>query len=142
MSLGAQGRPPRKEKAAGLRSTRQRAAIISALRTASGFKTAQGLHREMLRMGERVGLATVYRNLQALADSGEVDVLANEDGDAMFRLCRVNDHHHHLVCRECGRSEEIAAREVESWAARVARQHGFNEVTHTAEIFGLCADCS
>ena len=131
-----------KEKAAGLRSTRQRAAIVSALRKASGFKTAQGLHLEMLRAGERVGLATVYRNLQALAESGEVDVLQSEIGEAMFRLCDATNHHHHLVCRACGRSEEITAREVESWAARVARRHGFNDVTHTVELFGLCGDCS
>ena len=131
-----------KERAAGLRSTRQRAAIVSALRKAAGFKTAQGLHLEMLRAGERVGLATVYRNLQALAESGEVDVLQSELGEAMFRLCDATNHHHHLVCRRCGRSEEITAREVESWAARVARRHGFNDVTHTAELFGLCGDCS
>jgi Fur family ferric uptake transcriptional regulator len=131
-----------KDRAAGLRSTRQRAAIISALRKAAGFKTAQGLHLELLRTGERVALATVYRNLQALAQSGDLDVLQNEVGEAMFRLCDETDHHHHLVCRECGRSEEITAQEVESWAARVARRHGFNDVTHTAEVFGLCGDCS
>lgn len=131
-----------KDRAAGLRSTRQRAAIISALREASGFKTAQRLHLDMLRAGARVGLATVYRNLQALVESGEVDVLQSELGEAMFRLCEASDHHHHLVCRRCGRSEEITAGEVESWAARVARRHGFNDVTHTVEVFGLCADCS
>lgn len=131
-----------KERGSGLRSTRQRAAILNALRNTSGFKTAQALHREMLRSGERVGLATVYRNLQALADSGEVDVLQNENGEGMFRLCVATDHHHHLVCRGCGHSEEITAQEVESWATRVARRHGFNDVTHTAEVFGLCGDCS
>lgn len=131
-----------REKGAGARSTRQRAAIIRALRDAEGFKTAQDLHLEMLRAGDRVGLATVYRNLQSLAETGEVDVLQNEGGEAMFRLCGATGHHHHLVCRRCGRSEETTAREVETWAARVARRHGFNDVTHTAEIFGLCGDCS
>lgn len=131
-----------KEKGAGMRSTRQRAAIISRLRNASGFKTAQSLHLEMLRAGERVGLATVYRNLQALAGSGEVDVLQNEGGEAIFRLCEATDHHHHLVCRRCGRSEEITAQEVEVWATEVARRHGFRDVSHTAEVFGVCEDCS
>lgn len=130
-----------RDKAAGLRSTRQRAAIIRALRKASGFKTAQVLHLEMLRAGDRVGLATVYRNLQALTESGDVDVVQNEAGEAMFRLCDATDHHHHLVCRGCGRSQEIMAQEVESWAASVARRHGFQEVTHTAEVFGVCGDC-
>lgn len=131
-----------KERATGLRSTRQRGAILDALRSASGFKSAQRLHQEMVAAGEQVGLATVYRNLQALAGSGEVDVLQNESGEAMFRLCSATDHHHHLVCRGCGYSEELTAEEVESWAARVARRHGFDHVTHTAEVFGLCGDCS
>lgn len=124
------------------RSTRQRAAIVRALRTASGFKTAQRLHLEMSDAGERVGLATVYRNLQALVEAGEVDVLQNEAGEAIFRLCAATEHHHHLVCRSCGRSEEVTAEEVESWAAQVAQRHSFREITHTAEVFGLCEGCA
>jgi Fur family transcriptional regulator, ferric uptake regulator len=131
-----------KEKAAGQRSTRQRAAIVSALRKSSGFKTVQGLHLDMLREGERVGLATVYRNLQALANAGDVDILYTDVGETMFRLCEAADHHHHLVCRGCGHSVEVKAEEVESWAARVARRHGFKQMTHTVEIFGLCGQCS
>ena len=131
-----------REKAAGQRSTRQRAAIVGALRKSSGFKTAQRLHLDMLRDGERVGLATVYRNLQALADAGEVDALHTDIGETMFRLCEAVDHHHHLVCRVCGRSVEVKAEEVETWAARVAKRHGFKQMTHTVEIFGLCGDCS
>jgi Fur family ferric uptake transcriptional regulator len=131
-----------KEKAAGQRSTRQRAAIVGALRKSSGFKTAQRLHLDILREGEQVGLATVYRNLQALADAGEVDALHTDIGETMFRLCEAADHHHHLVCRVCGRSVEVKAEEVETWAARVAKRHGFKQMTHTVEIFGLCGDCS
>ena len=131
----------RREKAAGLRSTRQRAWIVEALQDAAGFKTAQDLHRDMVSSGERVGLATVYRNLQALADAGEVDVLHTGLGETMFRLCEASEHHHHLVCRGCGRSIEITADEVETWATRVARRHGFRQMTHTAEVFGICRDC-
>jgi Fur family ferric uptake transcriptional regulator len=132
----------RREKAAGVRPTRQRASIVEALRGAAGFKTAQELHLDMMREGERVGLATVYRNLQALADAGEVDVLYTDLGETMFRLCEGAEHHHHLVCRGCGRSVEVKAEEVETWAARVAKRHGFEQMTHTVEIFGLCEQCS
>lgn len=131
----------RRERAAGQRSTRQRASIVKALREAAGFKTAQGLHRDLIGRGERVGLATVYRNLQAFAAAGDVDVLLADTGETMYRLCEAADHHHHLVCRGCGRSVEIQAPEVETWASRVAKRHGFKEMTHTVEIFGLCAEC-
>jgi Fur family ferric uptake transcriptional regulator len=135
------GNSVRKARAAGLRSTRQRAAIVDALRGASGFKTAQDLHFELVRSGERVGLTTVYRNLQTLANAKEIDVLLTASGETMYRLCSIDDHHHHLVCRQCGLSFEISAEEVEAWADRVARRHGFKHVSHTAEIFGSCQKC-
>src|SRR5919106_1643869 len=130
----------RRDKAAGVRSTRQRGAIVDALRRSSGFKTPQGLHMDLIGTGTRVGLATVYRNLQSLVDAGEVDVLHTGEGEAMYRLCGAVDHHHHLVCRRCGLSVEIVAEEVEAWADRVGRRHGFADVTHTVEILGLCGD--
>jgi Fur family ferric uptake transcriptional regulator len=84
----------------------------------------------------------VYRTLQALADAGEVDVLRTGSGEAVYRRCASDDHHHHLVCRRCGRAVEIAGPAVETWAQRVADEHGFTDLSHTVEIFGLCRECS
>ena len=123
------------------RQTRQGAAVEQSLRAVDGFRTAQELHGELERRGHRVGLTTVYRHLNALADAGSVDVVHTDDGEARFRLCGVDaeaSHHHHVVCRQCGRSEEVAAPEVEQWAERVAREAGYTQVSHTVEVFGLC----
>lgn len=125
-----------------VRSTRQRTAVARALRTARGFRTAQELHDDLRAKSERVGLTTVYRALQTLADVGEVDVLRNADGETMYRLCDSDEHHHHLVCRSCGTSVEVAGDEVEHWVKRTARRHRFTAVTHTAELYGLCGACS
>ena len=96
----------------------------------------------MLReRGERVGLTTVYRTLQALADSGEVDVMRPPGGEHLYRRCS-EGHHHHLVCRSCGRTVEVGAVAVETWAETVAARHGFADVSHTMEIFGTCPDCA
>ena len=122
-------------------ATRQRGAIRSALDRSDGFRSAQELHDDLRRAGERVGLTTVYRHLQALAVSGEVDVLRTDDGEAVYRRCATDDHHHHLVCRDCGRTVEVDGPEVESWAAAVARRHGFTAVSHTVEVFGVCRPC-
>ncbi|MGH2750830.1 MAG: Fur family transcriptional regulator [Actinomycetota bacterium] len=124
------------------RSTRQRAAIKDALDAADGFRSAQELHDELKAEGERVGLTTVYRNLQALASGGEVDVLRTAEGEAIYRRCETGEHHHHLVCTECGNSVEVASEEIERWAARVAQRHGFTPVEHTAEVFGICSGCT
>ena len=127
--------------AIGTRSTRQRAAVASALDNLDDFRTAQEIHQELRGAGEAVGLTTVYRTLQALADSREVDVLRTTDGETAYRRCS-KGHHHHLVCRDCGRTVEVEGPTVEAWATKVSAQHGFTDVHHTLEIFGTCADCS
>ena len=77
----------------------------------------------------------------ALADAGEVDVLRSGSGEAVYRRCATDDHHHHLVCRRCGKAVEIAGPAVETWAQRVADEHGYTDLSHTVEIFGLCREC-
>jgi Fur family ferric uptake transcriptional regulator len=124
------------------RPTRQRLAIAAALSRADGFRSAQELFDEMRDQGERVGLTTVYRNLQALAEAGDVDVLRTDDGESIYRRCATGEHHHHIVCTSCGTSVELAAEEVEVWARHAAARHGFTAVEHTAEVFGLCETCS
>ena len=126
----------------GQRSTRQRTAVADALGRVDGFRSAQELHDLLRRDGASVGLTTVYRHLQALVDAGQVDVLRVSDSEAVYRRCPTRDHHHHLVCRTCGRSVEIDGPEVESWAARTAAEHGFVEVSHSVEVFGTCATCA
>lgn len=121
--------------------TRQRTAVTRALETADGFQSAQALHDAMRRAGESVGLTTVYRHLQALADAGEIDVLRTADGESVYRRCRAEEHHHHLVCRGCGTTVEVTGSAVEAWAESVARRHGFRDVSHTVEVFGTCRSC-
>lgn len=125
------------------RMTRQRAALIEALSQGRTFVSAQQLHEQLNAAGEKVSLPTVYRNLQELADAHTVDVLRTEDSDTqLFRLCGAEDHHHHLVCRNCGRTVEIRAADVEEWAQSIAANYGFTRVSHSIELYGLCAECS
>lgn len=125
----------------GQRATRQRAAIAKLLDQLDDFRSAQELHEELRKRGEAIGLTTVYRTLQSLSDAGEVDVLRTASGEAIYRHCS-SHHHHHLVCRHCGRTVEVEGPAVESWATRVAAEHGFAQVSHTMEIFGTCGDCA
>ena len=123
------------------RPTRQRAAVAAALDADDAFRSAQDLYEALRASGADVGLTTVYRTLQAMVDAGELDVLRSADGEAVYRRCRSEDHHHHLVCRSCGTTVELAAAEVEAWTRKVARRHGFTEVSHTVEVFGYCRAC-
>ena len=125
---------------AALRPTRQRRAVAACLARFDDFRSAQEIHELLRDGGENVGLSTVYRTLQALADAEEVDVLRGEDGETRYRRCS-GTHHHHLVCRDCGRTVEVEGPTVERWATTIAEEHGYDAVSHTLEIFGLCPAC-
>jgi len=124
-----------------LRNTRQRSAVSALLAEVDGFHSAQDLHAMLRQRGERVGLTTVYRTLQNLADAGEIDVMRPPGGEHLYRRCS-QGHHHHLVCRECGSAVEVEGPAVESWADKVASRHGYVDVSHTLEIFGTCPACA
>ena len=123
-----------------MRPTKQRRAVVEAMESFTDFRSAQEIHELLGERGEAVGLATVYRTLQRLADAGDVDVLRTEDGEAIYRRCS-ETHHHHLVCRGCGATVEVEGPTVERWTRSIAAEHGYHEVSHTLEIFGTCSSC-
>ncbi|WP_346277390.1 transcriptional repressor [Pseudonocardia sp.] len=87
----------------------------------------------------RTGLTTVYRTLQTLVDAGEIDIVRTGSGAAVYRRCTSSGHHHHLVCRHCGRTVEIEGPTVESWAEHVAEAHGFSELSLRWRLSGFAA---
>jgi Fur family ferric uptake transcriptional regulator len=126
----------------GARGTRQRGEILSLLRETSEFRTAQQLFAQLRAEGSKVGLTTVYRNLQALAEAGEADTMRLPSGEQVYRLCGTESHHHHLMCRHCGRTIDVAGPAVEAWTAKIATEHGFIEIAHTLDILGTCPECA
>jgi len=135
------------------RHTRQRSAILDALTESDEFKSAQQWHEYLRHEGAAshdgsgetpaIGLATVYRTLQSLADSGEVDSVRADDGETLYRRCESPDaHHHHLRCRVCGAAEEIEGPVAEAWAASVAARYGYSAIEHTIELTGICGACA
>lgn len=126
----------------GQRVTRQRTAIGALLEDVDEFRSAQQIHTMLGERGEGIGLATVYRTLGAMAAAGEVDTLRTGD-EALFRRCaRPASHHHHLVCRRCGRTVEVQGLNLEAQIRTIAGEHGFVDVEHTLEMFGTCEDCA
>jgi Fur family ferric uptake transcriptional regulator len=132
---------PRAFAEEGRRDTRQRRALREHLADSDSFVSAQQIFDDLRAGGDRVGLATIYRTLQAMAEAGEVDAVRTDDGETLYRMCGAR-HHHHLVCRTCGLTVELEGPSVERWATNAAEENGFTDVTHTLELFGLCADCS
>jgi Fur family transcriptional regulator, ferric uptake regulator len=127
-------------RAAGLRATPKRVAVLAELSREPDDVTAQTLHGRLRKRGERLGLATVYRTLQAFAEAGLIDTLPHNPGEVCYRRCG-EEHHHHLVCSQCHRVVEVADCSLEGWLARVSADHGFITTGHRLEIDGLCAAC-
>ncbi|MBI5310192.1 MAG: transcriptional repressor [Actinobacteria bacterium] len=122
------------------RRTEQRRAILAALGSADRAFSAQELHERLRATEHGVGLATVYRNLGRMAEEGAIDAILRPSGETAYRACG-HGHHHHLICRECGRVVELHDCGLSDWSRRIAAEHGFSEVEHQAELTGLCADC-
>lgn len=123
-----------------MRETRQRKEVLAALEGGDALP-AQELHGRLRARGSKIGLATVYRTLHLLESEGSIDVLREDPTEARYRLCSPV-HHHHLVCESCGTVVEIPECDVDEWAEKVGRAHGFTVHGHRAEIIGLCARCS
>uniref|UniRef100_UPI00356952AB Fur family transcriptional regulator n=1 Tax=Nocardioides sp. TaxID=35761 RepID=UPI00356952AB len=122
------------------RTTRQFQAVKDELAKGPDFRSAQDIHAAVRASGASIGLATVYRALQTLVETGSADMLRTDAGEAVYRECG-STHHHHLVCRSCGTAVEVRGPAVETWADDMAAQHGYADVSHTLELFGICASC-
>lgn len=123
------------------RKTKQRDAIMAIMADEMDFRSAQQVHTALVVAGQTVGLATVYRNLQALTEAGELDSLRSEDGETLYRRCAKRRHHHHLVCRNCGYTVDIQDDQLEQWIGKIARRYRFSDIEHMADVFGLCESC-
>ena len=127
------------------RVTRQHTALRELLDELDEFRSAQQLHAQLLARGAGVGLATVYRTLGSMAQAGEVDVLRTEQGESLYLRCAplaARTHHHHLVCRVCGRTVDVAGPNLEEYVEGIGRGQGFVDVEHTLELHGTCAACA
>lgn len=122
------------------RSTWQKVAVREELGQRSGFVSAQQLHAEMVAAGQKLGLTTVYRALTDMVETGEADALTGIDGETRYRICGL-EHHHHLICNVCGKTVEFELPGFEAATKALAQSHGFQEVSHSIELFGTCADC-
>ena len=124
------------------RKTRQLEAVLSAVRGMTDFQSAAEIFTKLQLNGTRVGLATVYRNLAALAEDGILDTVKSADGTTLYRECESSEHHHHLVCRSCGKTEEFHLKGLEETLNEMGREMGFSALSHTVELTGLCSECS
>ena len=122
------------------RNTWQKTAVLDELSNTEEFVSAQELHQKISKSGKKLGLTTVYRALTEMVEQGLADSLSLSDGEMRYRIC-TPEHHHHLICRVCGKTVEFDLPGFEELAQSVAKQNSFTELSHEIELFGICKDC-
>ena len=122
------------------RNTWQKTAVLDELSNTEEFVSAQELHQKISKSGKKLGLTTVYRALTEMVEQGAADSLSLSDGEMRYRIC-TPEHHHHLICRVCGKTVEFDLPGFEELAQSVAKQNSFTELSHEIELFGICKDC-
>ncbi|MEZ5160718.1 MAG: transcriptional repressor [Marmoricola sp.] len=122
------------------RPTRQRRAIAAAFDQFDDFRSAQDIHALLASRGEgRLGHGLPHPSSNG--GRGAIDSLLTDSGESVYRRCS-GAHHHHLVCRECGATQEVAGPAAEAWTRSIASAHGFADLTHRIEITGICPSAS
>jgi Fur family ferric uptake transcriptional regulator len=122
-----------------VRLTPQRRVVLAAIDALEGAFTPIELYHHARALDPRLGLATVYRTVELLRETGSVRLLVHE-GRATYVRCHAG-HHHHLVCTACGGVEETELCAAPS-ATELRKRHGFRAQDHQVDIFGLCERCA
>jgi Fur family ferric uptake transcriptional regulator len=124
----------------GLRATRQRDVIVEAFLGTHRHVSAEELYRAVRRRHPNIGVATVYRTLRLLTESGVATARYFGDGQASYEVAE--HHHDHLICLSCGKILEFENEAIERLQLEVANQHEFLVTHHKLELYGYCARCS
>ena len=121
-------------------STRPREQIAAVLQRERRYLSAAEIYSLLKKARAKVSLSTIYRTLDLLQSKGEASSRVDENGEATYVFCEPT-HHHHAVCRNCGRVDEVVCEAVERLAADLRAHHGFEIDDHEMEFFGRCAAC-
>lgn len=119
--------------------TRSQARIMTVLQSLKRSISAQDLYIELRNREQDMGLATVYRSLEALKLQGEVQVRTLANGESVYSP--IKSDRHHLTCVNCGTSIAIDECPVHDLEKQLEKSHTFKVYYHTLEFFGLCQKC-
>ena len=123
------------------RITAQRAAIVDSIATGGRAFTIDSLVESTHARDSSIGVATVYRAVSAMEESGWLERVGERNGSVLYARCAQGGHHHHVICTTCGRLE-LADCPFEALTASVATASGFVMTGHDVTLYGLCPDCA
>lgn len=124
----------------GYKITPQRRAVLTALLDGGRFATAQQVLENVKKTQPDVSLDTIYRNLSLMEELGIVHEIHRHMGN-VYEVIRQGEHHHHIVCTECGKTECLDICPVKEEYNVSAAKKGFIITGHIFEFYGICQNC-
>lgn len=125
----------------GYKLTRPRRVILEWFYRAGEYTTPQKLHQSLVGTKQGIGLTSVYRNLEILAEVGLVRQVCFHDGCQRYEPVFADDHHHHLICSDCGAVVKFGGCELDELERRLESETGYKINRHMLQVFGVCERC-
>lgn len=128
-----------RRKTEGTRLTKQRQAILDVFADEKVHLSAEEVFMLVKAVQPGISLGTVYRNLDLLTRQGVLSQFILADGTRKYE--RASEHHHHLICINCGGAEDIPDCPLNQKIKSYTKEKNFRVVRHSFEVYGICADC-
>lgn len=125
----------------GYRLTPQRHAVLKAIAGSHDHLTPAAIYELVRQEYPTIGLVTVYRVINLLSELKLICRVNLGSDSPSYLMRRPTEHHHHLVCSQCGRAVDFEDCDLKQLEQRLTRETGFNVEGHLLEIYGRCPDC-
>ncbi len=114
--------------------------IYQELSSASSLLSPLEIYQNLVKKKKKIGLTSIYRSLELFGSLGIVFKIANGPS-VRYKLCELENHHHHIVCKTCGSVVELDFCDISNWSKKVTESTGYQVVDHQLNFFGFCKDC-
>jgi Fur family ferric uptake transcriptional regulator len=114
--------------------------IYQELSNASSPSSPLEIYQNLLKKKKKIGLTSIYRSLDLFESLGMVFKIAN-GSSVRYKLCELENHHHHIVCKACGNVVELNFCDISDWSKKVTESTGYQVVDHQLNFYGFCKSC-
>jgi Fur family ferric uptake transcriptional regulator len=123
-----------------LRLSHPRLLIYQELSDTKTPLSPQELYQILLKKQKRIGLTSIYRSLDLFESMGMVFKIIN-GSSVKYKLCEIEDHHHHIICKACGNVVELNFCDISDWSKKVTESTGYQVIDHQLNFYGFCKAC-
>ncbi|MBM4341484.1 MAG: transcriptional repressor [Deltaproteobacteria bacterium] len=123
-----------------VRMSHPRLFIYQELAASNNPLSPQELYRNLIKQKKKIGLTSIYRSLDLFESLGVVFKIVN-GSNVKYKICEMDDHHHHIVCKKCGEVVELHFCHISDWSEKVKESTGYEVTDHHLNFYGFCKNC-